>query len=138
MPDVDIEASGQEALRGAFNNSGQVCVAAKRLYVHESIYDPLREALADSPKAVKVGDGLEQGTQLGPIQNKMQFDKLKGLFADSHAKGHKFLRAARSPRARATTCRSTIVDNPPEDSRVVVEEPSARCCRCCASPTWMT
>ena len=122
MPDVDVPKVAEELFWAAFQNSAQFCVAAKRLYVHKDVYEPLAAALVDYAKTVKVGDGAEQGTQLGPIQNKMQFEKLQNLLADARETGAKFLLGGEIPEGRGYFVPVTIIDNPPEDSRVVTEE----------------
>ncbi|MFM9701209.1 aldehyde dehydrogenase family protein, partial [Streptomyces europaeiscabiei] len=73
--------------QGAMWNSGQVCIALKRLYVHESIYDELCSELAKLADAAIVDDGFAQGVQFGPLQNAMQFEKVKGFLADAKANG---------------------------------------------------
>ncbi|HKR91932.1 aldehyde dehydrogenase family protein [Novosphingobium sp.] len=122
LPDVDIEKTAKELFWAAFQNSAQFCVAAKRLYIHEDIYDELADALVAYARTVKVGDGAEQGTDLGPIQNKMQFEKLKDLLADAKAAGNRFLLGGEVADGPGYFVPITIVDNPPEDSRVVAEE----------------
>lgn len=83
LPDVDVNATARELFWAAFQNSAQFCVAAKRLYIHADIYDELAAALVEYARTIKVGDGLQQGTDLGPIQNRMQFDKLKNPMPSS-------------------------------------------------------
>jgi acyl-CoA reductase-like NAD-dependent aldehyde dehydrogenase len=122
MPDVDIEETAKQLFWGSFQNSAQFCVAAKRLYVHEDIYDRFAEELVSYARGVKVGDGSEQGVDLGPIQNRMQFDKLKNLLADAHDTGLKFCLGGEIPEGKGYFVPITIIDNPPDDSRVVVEE----------------
>lgn len=122
LPDVDPKSLAKELFWGAFQNSAQFCVAAKRLYIHEDIYDALAQELVDYAATVKVGDGSQQGTDLGPIQNKMQYEKLKDLLADAKAKGLNFLSGGELPEGPGYFVPVTIIDNPPEDSRVVVEE----------------
>lgn len=122
MPDVDVEAVAKELFWASFQNSAQFCVAAKRLYVHVDIYDQLAAALVAYARTVKVGDGSEQGTDLGPIQNKMQFEKLKDLLSDARDQGLKFLLGGDVPEGKGYFVPITLIDNPPEDSRVVVEE----------------
>ena len=87
LDDVDPKAAAPKIFQGAFMNSGQVCVAMKRLYVHESIYDQMCEELIALAKSAVVGDGLQQGTQLGPLQNKKQFERVKELLADAAKHG---------------------------------------------------
>src|SRR5207237_4493346 len=59
LPDVDVDAVAPRLFWGAFTNSGQLCIAIKRLYVHERAYRPVVEALAAMARQVTVGDGLE-------------------------------------------------------------------------------
>jgi acyl-CoA reductase-like NAD-dependent aldehyde dehydrogenase len=122
LPDVDVPKLAEELFWAAFQNSAQFCVAAKRLYIHEDIYDELAEALVAFAATVKVGDGSQQGTDLGPIQNRMQFEKLKDLLADAKANGVNFLLGGDIPEGKGYFVPVTIIDNPPEDSRVVTEE----------------
>jgi acyl-CoA reductase-like NAD-dependent aldehyde dehydrogenase len=123
LPDVDPKQAAQQLFWSAFQNSAQFCVAAKRLYVHEDIYDDVARELVEYAKTIKVGNGLEQGTDLGPIQNKMQYEKLKNLFADIKASGANVLLGGEIEDREGYFVPITIVDNPAEDSRVVVEEP---------------
>src|SRR5690606_29857692 len=64
LDDVDPKETAQQIFWGAFENSGQICSAIKRVYVHESLYDPLLRELDEIAKTVRVGNGLEEGTQL--------------------------------------------------------------------------
>lgn len=122
LPDVDVEETAREIFWASFQNSAQFCVAAKRIYVHDDIYKRFAGALVDYAATIKVGDGSHQGTDLGPIQNRMQFDKLKDLLDDANAQGLKFLAGGQVPDGTGFYVPITIVDNPPEDSRVVREE----------------
>lgn len=122
LPDVDVKETAEKLFWAAFQNSAQFCVAAKRLYIHEAIYDEFARALVDYAKTVIVGDGSQQGTDLGPIQNAMQFAKLKNLLADSKANAHRFLLGGEIGGGKGYFVPVTIIDNPPDDSRVVVEE----------------
>ncbi len=122
LPDVDVKETAEKLFWAAFQNSAQFCVAAKRLYIHEDIYDDLAAELVSYAKTVKVGDGLKQGTDLGPIQNRMQFEKLKDLLSDAKSNGCRFLLGGDVSDEPGFFVPITIVDNPSEDSRVVVEE----------------
>jgi len=119
---VDLDDVAQKIFFGAFFNTAQICVATKRLYVHESIYDGLRDRLAAIAKAVKVGDGTEQGTVLGPIQNKRQYERVMDLIDDAKKSGLTLIEGANVPDGGGYFIPVTIVDNPPESSRVVQEE----------------
>jgi acyl-CoA reductase-like NAD-dependent aldehyde dehydrogenase len=122
LPDVDVAEVAQKLFWAAFGNSGQICIATKRMYVHKDIYEPLKAAIVDYAKTVKMGDGAEQGTQLGPINNRLQYERVLDLIADSKAKGYKFLMGGEASPAPGYFVPITIIDNPPEDSRIVQEE----------------
>lgn len=81
LPDVDVKAVAPQLFGAAFHNNGQTCACLKRLYVHEAIYDELCHEMARLAKTVKVGDGLEADTELGPLQNEAQLNIVMGLAA---------------------------------------------------------
>lgn len=122
LPDVNPVSIARELFWAAFQNNAQFCVAAKRLYVHNDIYDEVRDALVDYARTVRMGDGSEQGTDLGPIQNRMQFEKLRNLLADASARGLNAVLGGEIGDGPGYFVPVTIYDNPPEDSRVVTEE----------------
>lgn len=94
LPDVDPQAIAEGLFWGAFLNNGQTCAAMKRLYVHESIHDAVCDALVDFARGIPVGDGLDERNLLGPIQNQMQFNKVKHLVESARAKGRVLLGGA--------------------------------------------
>ena len=123
LPDADVSKVAEQLFWSSFSNAGQICVAAKRIYIHEDIYDELSQAIADYAKTVKVGDGSEQGTGVGPIQNKKQFDRVCELIEDAKDNGSKFLVGGDvDPSGSGYYVPITILDNPPEDARIVAEE----------------
>jgi acyl-CoA reductase-like NAD-dependent aldehyde dehydrogenase len=122
LPDVDLDAVAQSIFLGAFFNSAQICIATKRLYVHEDVYEGLRDRLAALAGVMKVGDGAEEGTVLGPIQNKRQYDRVMALLADAKDNHLTLIQGGPVPDNGGYFVPVTIVDNPPEASRVVQEE----------------
>lgn len=123
LPDVDVPAITEKLFWSAFTNSGQICIATKRVYIHEDIYDQLSASLADYARTVNIGDGLDQGVRMGPVQNRAQFEKVKALIADARQNGLKFLAGGEVDESRAGYFLPvTLVDNPPEQARVVQEE----------------
>jgi len=121
LADNDPKAVAPKLFAGAFQNSGQVCIAMKRLYVHDSIYDAVCTELAALAESAVVGDGLEQGTQLGPLQNKMQYDRVMELIED--AKQHGKVIAGGVPVDRkGYFIRPTIVRDISDGTRLVDEE----------------
>ncbi|MBJ7556003.1 aldehyde dehydrogenase family protein [Marinomonas spartinae] len=87
LPDVDPSAIAEGLFWGAFINNGQTCAAMKRLYVHESVYDAVCESLVAFAKNIPVGDGMDEASILGPIQNKAQFDKVSQLVSEAKERG---------------------------------------------------
>ena len=87
LDDADPALVGKAIFAGAFNNNGQVCSAIKRVYVPESLYDQVVEGLADQASAIKVGEGTEPDSKLGPINNAPQFERVKELVADALSHG---------------------------------------------------
>ena len=123
LPDADVEKVAEQLFWSSFSNAGQVCIAAKRIYIHEDIYDDLSKAIAEYAKNVTVGDGAQQGTGVGPIQNKKQFDRVCELIQDAKDNGYKFLVGGEvDPSGSGYYVPITILDNPPEDARIVAEE----------------
>jgi acyl-CoA reductase-like NAD-dependent aldehyde dehydrogenase len=122
MPDVDLDMVAEKIFFGAFFNTAQICVATKRLYVHEAVYDGLRDRLVAMAQGVKVGDGADQGSVLGPIQNRRQYERVLELLDDARANNLVLLEGMAVPDNGGYFVPVTIVDNPPEQSRVVQEE----------------
>ncbi|QKR98408.1 aldehyde dehydrogenase family protein [Sphingomonas sp. CL5.1] len=121
LPDVDIDQVAEQIFFGAFYNTAQVCVATKRMYIHADIYDRLRDKLHEIAQRVVVGDGARQGTDYGPIQNAPQYARVMNLLDDARANGLVLLQGRAVPE-EGYFIPLTLVDNPPEDSRVVQEE----------------
>ncbi len=121
LDDVDPKVTAPKLFQSAFQNSGQVCIAMKRLYVHESIYDEMCEELATIANETVIGDGLQQGTNLGPLQNRMQFEKVKTLIEDARRDGN-VIAGGESPDQPGYFIRPTIVRDISEGSRLVDEE----------------
>ncbi|MDP3329157.1 aldehyde dehydrogenase family protein, partial [Parvibaculum sp.] len=121
LDDVNPKEAAPKLFQSAFQNSGQVCIAMKRLYVHESIYDEMCDELAAIANNTIVGDGLKQGTQLGPLQNKMQFDKVKELIEDSKKHGT-VIAGGDVAEEKGYFIRPTIVRDITDGARLVDEE----------------
>lgn len=121
LDDVNPKETAPQLFQSAFQNSGQVCIAMKRLYVHESIYDEMCAELAQLAEDAIIGDGLEQGTQLGPLQNKMQYDKVKDLIEDARGSGN-IIAGGTTPDQKGYFIRPTIVRDIEDGTRLVDEE----------------
>lgn len=124
LGDVDPEKVAPQLFWAAFQNNAQFCNAAKRLYIHDSVYDEVRDALVEYARTVVVGDGAQPDTQLGPIQNVPQYHKVIEYFEDCRQHGYTFaLGGYIDFDEPGLLVPITLVDNPPDDSRLVTEEP---------------
>jgi acyl-CoA reductase-like NAD-dependent aldehyde dehydrogenase len=122
LDDVDPKTVAPKLFFAGFVNSGQVCMAIKRIYAHEKIYDALCEALAEEARKWKVGDGLDPSTKLGPIQNRMQYDKVRDVIEDTKKAGGTFLSGAEQPKGAGYFVNPAIVTGLGESNRLVREE----------------
>ena len=122
LRDADPAKVAEKLFWGAFANCGQVCSAVKRIYVHEDLYPALSTRLAEIAKSVKVGDGLDPASQLGPINNKMQFERVSELVEDARKHGAKVL-AGGAPLGKAGNFyQPTILGDVSDGTRIVDEE----------------
>lgn len=122
LPDADLDQIANRIFDMAFLNGGQTCAALKRLYVHESQYDALAQKLADIANAQVVGDGMAAETTFGPVQNKLQYDKVKALIADAIAQGAKALSGNQVLPEQGYFIAPTILTGLDDACRVVQEE----------------
>jgi len=121
LDDVDPKEVAPKLFNGAMINAGQVCLAIKRVYAHSSIYDALCSELATLAENAVVDDGLNQGAQIGPVQNKMQYDKVCGFLEDARANGT--VLAGGQPLDRdGYFIAPTIVKDIADDTKLVREE----------------
>jgi len=123
LPDIDIKAMAPRIFASAFTNSGQTCAALKRLYVHDSIHDELVAELAAIAKSVKVGNGLEEGMDYGPVNNQDQLNVVLELAADAKACGATFVTGGEAPAGPGYFYPITIVTDITDGCRLVDEEP---------------
>lgn len=121
LDDVDPKETAPKVFGAAMQNAGQVCIAAKRIYVHESIYDAMCDEFARLANAMVVGDGLEQGTQMGPLQNKAQFEKVMG-FIESAKRDGKVIAGGGRKGDKGYFINPTVVRDIAEGSQLVDEE----------------
>lgn len=117
----DPKETAPKIFAGAFQNSGQVCIAIKRAYVHESIYDAMCDELAKLADAAVVGDGLQQGVTMGPLQNKAQFEKVLGYIESAKSDGKIIAGGARAT-DKGFFIQPTIVRDITDGARLVDEE----------------
>ncbi|MDG3003067.1 NAD-dependent succinate-semialdehyde dehydrogenase [Paludisphaera mucosa] len=87
FPDADVQQVAQAAVIGKFRNNGQVCIAPSRFYVHDEIIKDFTEAAVELTNKLKIGNGLEEGVQVGPMVESRALDKTQALIDDARDKG---------------------------------------------------
>ena len=122
LDDADPQAIAKSLFFACFVNSGQVCMAVKRIYAHESVYEELCSVLVDEANAAKVGNGLEPDTKLGPLQNRMQYDKVSEILKETKNNGATILTGGEIPDKPGYFIPPTLVTDVDDDSRIVSEE----------------
>jgi len=122
LDDADPATVAPAIIAGAFLNNGQTCAALKRLYVHESIYDAVCAKLVEAASGVTMGNGLDEDTLQGPIQNRMQYDKVLGLLEDAKAQGGRVLCGGAVPEGPGYFLPYTLVADVTDGMRIVDEE----------------
>lgn len=123
LPSADPQAIAQDLFWGAFINTGQTCAALKRLYVHESIYDDVIEALKSVAEQTPMGEGLDEANVLGPLQNKQQFDIVNRLVEDAKAHGARIVTGgAPAPELGELFYPITLVADVSDGTAIVDEE----------------
>ena len=122
LPGTDMSNRMEDLFWGSFINAGQTCSCLKRLYVHDDDYDAVCEGLANFVGGIKVGNGAEPDTLIGPLSNKMQFDKIVELVDDARARGARILAGGETPNGKGYIYPLTIIADATEDMRVVAEE----------------
>ena len=120
--DADLDAAVEGAMISKYRNNGQTCVCANRLYVQAGVYDAFAEKLQAAVEAMQVGDGLEAGSQLGPLINDDAVAKVEEHIADVVAKGGKVLTGGHRHALGGTFFQPTIVTGATKDMTVSGEE----------------
>ena len=120
--DADLDAAVQGVIVSKFRNNGQTCVCANRIYVQAGVYDAFAAKLAEAVGRMRVGDGLEQGTDLGPLIEPKAVDKVREHIEDAVAKGAKVLTGGHGNPLGAQFFEPTIVTGATRDMKVAHEE----------------
>ncbi|MGK5114633.1 aldehyde dehydrogenase family protein [Geodermatophilus sp. CPCC 205506] len=122
LDDADPAAIGKGLFWGAFINNGQICAGVKRVFVPESLRDAVVDVLAERARRVRVGPGTLPGVHLGPIQNRVQYDRVRGLVADALADGASAATGGAPLEGPGYFFAPTILTGVREGMRVVDEE----------------
>lgn len=121
--DVDLERAGELSAIAKSRNSGQVCVSPTRFFVDETIYRPFATAFAARANAIKVGDGLDPSTKMGPVANDRRLDAIETMVADASAKGAHVMAGGSRIGNRGYHYPLTVLSEVPDDALVMRDEP---------------
>lgn len=118
--DADIDKAVAGAIIGKFRNSGQTCVSINRFYVQDAVYDKFAAKLSSAVQALKVGDGLEKGVQVGPLINAAGLEKVKKHVEDAVHHGARILSGGRP--LKGNFFEPTVLTNVSHNSLIASEE----------------
>ena len=121
--DADIDRALDVMAPHKYRNAGQVCVSPTRFIVEESVYDRFRTAFAERARRVKVGNGLEDGTQMGPMANPRRPDAMEHLIGDAVQRGAKLLAGGERLGNQGFFYAPSALAEVPLDARIMNEEP---------------
>ena len=130
--DADIDAAVQSAIANKFRNAGQVCVSVNRFYIHDSVYERFVSQLAAAVKALKVGNGLDDGVIVGPLIEAAAVKKVREHVEDAVAKGAKVLAGGQPHALGGNFWQPTVLGDCQEKMLLAQEEtfgPLAACFR---------
>jgi len=127
LPDADPEAVARAAVTGKFRNNGQVCIAPSRFYIHDDLRKKFTDAAVEMTRALKVGNGLEAGVEVGPMIEERALASTAALVADAKVKGARVLTGGtRSNRfEHGYFFEPTVLTDLQPDARMLVDEPFA-------------
>ena len=120
--DADLDAAVEGAIMCKFRNNGQTCVCANRIYVQSGVYDEFAKRLAAAVSKMKVGDGLEDGTALGPLINTDAIQKVHEHIADATSKGASVILGGETNMGAGNFINPTIVTGATREMAVATEE----------------
>lgn len=121
LDDVDVKEIAPKLLGAAMVNAGQVCLAAKRIYAPAAIHDALCDEMAALSRNLVVGNGLDETTRIGPLQNRQQFEKVLNIIADARANGTLLAGGDKLP-GGGYFITPAVVRDLSDESRLVTEE----------------
>ncbi|MDZ5698271.1 NAD-dependent succinate-semialdehyde dehydrogenase [Chelativorans sp. M5D2P16] len=120
--DADVERAVQGAVAAKYRNSGQTCVCTNRFFVQEGVYDRFVEKLVEATDELKVGPGLDDGTQQGPLIDDKAVGKVEELIADATGKGARLVTGGKRHALGGTFFEPTVIADASPDMRFMQEE----------------
>jgi succinate-semialdehyde dehydrogenase/glutarate-semialdehyde dehydrogenase len=123
--DVDVKAVAALCAQFKFRNAGQVCIAPNRFYVHESVAPEFKATMVDFARSLKLGDGRDSATGMGPLTTRRQLDRIEALAADTKNAGAALLTGGRRPKEsnKGYFFEPTVYEDVPDHARIMHDEP---------------
>ncbi|HET9902502.1 MAG TPA: NAD-dependent succinate-semialdehyde dehydrogenase [Xanthobacteraceae bacterium] len=121
--DADIDTAVKILSANKFRNAGQVCVAPTRFLIQEKVYDQFVAKFTDVAKAIKVGNGLDKDTRMGPLAHARRVDAIEGFVSDAVEKGAKLQTGGKRIGNKGYFYEPTVLTDVPLDARIMNEEP---------------
>lgn len=121
--DANVERAAVEGAANRFRGTGQICISSTRFLVQRGVYDVFVEHFVRAARALKVGNGMDPNTQVGPLANPRQLAKMEELVADAVARGAKVLAGGKRIEGEGYFFEPTVLADVPMDARVMHEEP---------------
>jgi succinate-semialdehyde dehydrogenase/glutarate-semialdehyde dehydrogenase len=121
--DADPEKTADTIAAFKFRNAGQVCISPTRFYVQEPVYDRFLARFTEFANAIKLGDGLEPGTTMGPLANARRLDAMAAIVNDSKSRGGKVVTGGKRRGNQGYFFEPTVVTDLPDDCRLMTQEP---------------
>jgi len=121
--DADVDAAVKQLAASKFRNAGQVCVSPTRFLVHESVYARFVDGFVAAAKAIKVGDGTDAGTRMGPLANSRRVEAMQMLLDDATSHGAKIATGGKRIGTQGNFFEPTVLVDVPKQARIMSEEP---------------
>jgi succinate-semialdehyde dehydrogenase/glutarate-semialdehyde dehydrogenase len=123
LDDVDVDQVATLAAAGKFRNAGQVCISPTRFFVQENSYKKFAERFTEKAKSLKLGDGLEGDTRMGPLANARRLDAMNAIVADTKSRGAKIATGGSRHGNQGYFFEPTVVTDIQDDSNLMTQEP---------------
>lgn len=121
--DADIDRALDTMVTSKYRNAGQVCVSPTRFIIEESVFDRFRDGFVERVKAIRVGNGLDEGAQMGPMANARRPEAMDRLIGDATARGAKLLAGGERVGNAGFFYAPSVLSEIPLDAAVLNEEP---------------
>jgi succinate-semialdehyde dehydrogenase/glutarate-semialdehyde dehydrogenase len=121
--DVDAEKTADAAVASKYRNAGQVCISPTRFYVQENSYNKFAARFSEKAKGIKLGDGLDKDTRMGPLANARRLDAMANIVADCQSRGGKLTAGGKRHGNQGYFFEPTVVTDLPDDSKIMTQEP---------------